>query len=527
LQPAADFDTIPRMPLDEPISRRVFLRRGALVSAAILAGAPGVPWIPGSGDADAAIMGIGQELEDILNLETCNRILAEALARGGTFADLFAEQRFTTRIVLDDGKLESVTYGYPRGAGVRVLHRHQTGYAFSDEIAFASLLDAARVASTVVENQSPVTPIDVTKRALSAPFTLTSPVPLMAEPAKFALVRSMDAAARAVDPRIASVRVEYSDEVRDVLVATSEGTLSVDRQYLLAIRCVPIAVDGTMRRSGFGAVGGRVDEAYLRQRTPATVAREAAEQALILLQAGPAPAGTMPVVIGPGWGGVLIHESLGHAVEGDGIRRQTSLLTGKKGAAIGSPLLRVVDDARIPHGRGSYAVDDEGTPSRKTVLVDRGVLQSYLLDRQSASMLGGAPTGNGRRESYRSRPLPRMSNTYIDRGTSDPESLLSGITKGFYAAMLGGGSVDTTSGNFNFAVREGYWIENGAITRPARGAVLIGNSLETLRGLEGVGSDLYVEHARGTCGKDGQRVPVGVGQPTVRFASITVGGTET
>ena len=288
------------MPLEEPISRRVFLRRGALVSAAILAGAPGVPWISGSGDAEAAIMGIGQELLDILNPETCNRILTEALARGGTFADLFAEQRFTTRIVLDDGKLESVTYGYPRGAGVRVLRRHQTGYAFSDEIAFAALLDAARVASTVVENQSPVTPIDVTNRAHAAPFTLASPAPLMAEQGKFAVVRSMDAAARAVDPRIAAVRVEYMDEVRDILVATSEGTLHLDRQFLLSITCVPTAVDGTNRQSGYGAVGGRVDETYLRQRPPAAVAREAAEQALILLQAGAAPAGSMPVVIGPG-----------------------------------------------------------------------------------------------------------------------------------------------------------------------------------------------------------------------------------
>jgi TldD protein len=525
LQPIADFDTIAGMPLDEPISRRVFLRRGALVSAAVLAGAPGLPWLPGSGDAEAAIMGIGQELGDILNFETCNRILIEALARGGTFADLFAEQRFTTRIVLDDGKLESVTYGYPRGAGVRVLRRHQTGYAFSDEIVFASLLDAARVASTVVENQSPMTPIDVSKHPLSPPFTLSAPAPLMAETAKFAMVRSMDAAARSVDPRIASVRIEYVDDVRDILVATSEGSFHLDRQYLLTITCAPTAVEGSRRQSGFGSIGGRVDEGYLARRSPAAVAREAAEQALILLQAGPAPAGPMPVVIGPGWGGVLIHESLGHAVEGDGIRRETSLLAGRKGTSIGAPILRVLDDARVPNGRGSYAVDDEGTPSQQTVLVDRGVLQSYLLDRQSAAILGGSSTGNGRRESYRTRPLPRMSNTYIDRGTSDPGSLLSGITKGFYAAVLGGGSVDTTSGNFNFSVREGYWIEHGKITKPARGAVLIGNSLETLQGLEGVGSDLYVEPSRGTCGKDGQRVPVGVGQPTVRFSSITVGGT--
>jgi TldD protein len=233
----------------------------------------------------------------------------------------------------------------------------------------------------------------------------------------------------------------------------------------------------------------------------------------------------MPVVIGPGWGGVLIHEALGHALEGDSIRRDTSLLAGKRGSSIGSPLLRVVDDARVPFGRGSYSFDDEGTLSQRTLLVDRGVLQSYLLDRQSAALLNARSTGNGRRMSYRHPPLPRMSNTFIDRGASDPNSLLSGIAKGFYAATLGGGSVDTTSGNFNFAVREGYWIEGGRITRPVRGAVLIGNSLETLRRLEGVGTDLYVEPARGTCGKDGQWVPVGVGQPTVRFSALTVGGT--
>jgi TldD protein len=526
LQPSADFDTIDGMPLDEPISRRVFLRHGAILSAAVLAGAPGVPWLAGSGDADAAIMGIGQELGDILNLETCNRILSEALARGGTFADLFAEQRFTTRIVLDDGKLESVTYGYPRGAGVRVLRRQQTGYAFSDEIAYAALLDAAHVASSVVENQSPVTPIDVSRRPLSAPFTLSTPAPLAIETAKFAHVREMDAAARAVDPRIVSVRVEYSDEVRDILIATSEGAYYLDRQFLVTLNCAPTAVQGGERRTGYGSLGGRVDESIYARRSPTAVAQEAAEQALILLQAGPAPAGSMPVVIGPGWGGVLIHESLGHAVEGDGIRRQTSLLTGTKGTAVGSPLLRVVDDARLPFGRGSYAVDDEGTPAQRTVVVDGGVLQTYLLDRQSAAILGGTSTGNGRRASYRNRPLPRMSNTFIDQGASDPGSLLSGITKGFYAAALGGGSVDTTSGQFNFAVREGYWIEQGKITRPARGAVLIGSSIETLRRLEGVGNDLYVEPSRGTCGKDGQMVPVGVGQPTVRFSSITVGGTS-
>jgi TldD protein len=513
------------MPTDRPISRRSFLRNGALVSTAIVAGFPRLPWLDGSGAAEAAIMGIGQELRDVLNEETVNRILVEALARGGDFADLFAEQRFRTDIVLDDAKIDSVTYGYPRGAGVRVVRRNQTGYAFSDEIAFNALLDAARVASSVVENQSPVTPIDVTRRNPASPFTLSLPAPLMAEARKFEYLRRMDAAARSVDPRIVSVRIEYTDEVRDLLIGRSDGAYVIDRQYLLTVSCTPTAVSGNDRRNGYGSLGGRVGEEYFATVDPERVARGAARQAIALLTAGPAPAGPMPVVIGPGWGGVLVHESLGHASEGDRIRRGTSLLTGLLGAKIAAPAVRVVDDGRWPSGRGSAAVDDEGTPGQRTVLVEGGTLQSYLLDRQNAELLGLRSTGNGRRESYRKWPIPRMTNTYIDRGTESPAALLSGISKGFYAAMLGGGSVDPTSGNFNFAVREGYWIENGKITKPVRSAVLIGNSLETMKRIEGIGDDLIVEHSRGSCGKDGQWVPVGVGQPTVRFSQITVGGT--
>jgi TldD protein len=513
------------MAFDPPISRRRFLRRGALLTAALAGGLPAIPWIPASREAEGAIMGIGQELRDVLNEETVNRILQEALARGGEFADVFAEQRFRTGIVLDGGAIDSVTYGFPRGAGVRVVRRNQTGYAFSDQITYASLLDAARVASSVVENQSQTTPIDVTRRELRPPFPLNGPFPLEDEPIKFDFVRRMDAAARAVDPRIASVRVEYVDEVRHVLIGTSDGGYLIDRQYLVSIGCTTVAHAGSDRRSGFAALGGRVDTSYFAKNAPEDTARRSARQALTLLDAGPAPAGAMPVVVGPGWGGVLIHESLGHALEGDGIRKGTSILTGQLGARVASSLVRVIDDSTWTFGRGSFAIDDEGTPSQRTALVDGGVLSSYLLDKASAGLLGQRSTGNGRRMSYRQWPLPRMTNTYIANGTSDPAALLSGITKGFYAAELGGGSVDTTSGNFNFQVREGYWIENGRVTRPVRGAVLIGQSVETMKRIEGLGNDLQVELARGTCGKDGQQVPVGVGQPTVRFGSITVGGT--
>jgi len=512
------------MSLDQPISRRVFLRRGALLSAA-LASIPGLPLAFRPEEAEGAIMGIGKELSDVLNEETVNRILQEALARGGDFADVFAEQRYRTSIVLDDGKIDSVTYGFPRGAGVRVVYRNHTGFAFSDEIEYAPLLDAARVASAVVENQSRTQPVDVTTRTLVPSTIIESPVPLEPEATKFNLVRRMDTAARAVDPRIVSVRVDYRDEVRDILIGCSDGALYSDRQYLVSISCTATAQQGADRRSGLATVGGRVGIDYFQRVSVEHAAEEAARQALLLLTAAPAPAGPMPVVVGPGWGGVLIHESLGHALEGDGIRRGTSLLAGKLGARVASPLVRVVDEGRWQNGRGSISVDDEGTQGQRTVLVDGGVVQSYLLDKQNAALLGLRSTGNGRRMSYRNWPLPRMTNTFIDAGTSSPDSLLSGIPKGFYAADLDGGSVDTTSGNFNFAVRLGYLIEDGRLTRPVRGAVLIGNSLETMQRIEGVGRDLVVDTTRGTCGKDGQLVPVGVGQPTVRFSSITVGGT--
>ena len=311
------------MSFDHPISRRSFLRRGALLSAA-LASAPGLSLFARPGDADAAIMGIGKELRDVLNQETVNRILQEALARGGDFADVFAEQRFRTYIVLDDGKFDSVTYGYPRGASVRVAYRNRTGFAFTETIEYSSLLDAARVASAVVENQGRTSPVDVTPRMLAPSFAIDRPVPLESEGLKFDLVQRMDAAARAVDPRIVAVHVEYRDEVRDVLMGTSDGGYFMDRQYLVSITATPTARQGSERRGASASAGGRVGADYFNHVSVDDAARSAARVAIQLLDAGPAPAGPLPVVIAPGWGGVLIHESLGHALEGDGIRRGTS-----------------------------------------------------------------------------------------------------------------------------------------------------------------------------------------------------------
>src|SRR6267142_2409521 len=282
----------------------------------------------------ATRMGIGQELRDVLNEETVNRILQEALARGGDAADLFAEQRFRTSFVLDSGKIDSVTYGYPRGAGVRVVLRNQTGYAFSDELTYNSILDAARIASSIVETPGRANPIDVTRRSPASPFALVNPEPLLLETAKLDVLQRMDTAARAADPRIVSVRIEYVDEVREVLIGTSEGIYIIDRQYLTSIACTPVAQASGKRASGLATLGGRVDAEYFARVSPEDAAKAAALQAVRLLDAGPAPAGPMPVVVAPGWGGVLVHESLGHALEADGIRRGTSLLSGLQGTRI-------------------------------------------------------------------------------------------------------------------------------------------------------------------------------------------------
>ena len=516
------------MATDRPISRRLFLRGGALVSSAILAGMPRIPWLhgPATGEAEAAIMGIGQELRDVLNEETVNRILVEALIRGGDFADLFAEQRFRTNIVLAEGRIESVTYGYPRGAGVRVSRRSQTGYAFSDEIAYNTLLDAARVASAVVENQSPVTPIDVTRRNLPAPFSLNLPVPLMDESRKFEILRRMDAAARAYDPRIVSVRLQYVDEVRDVLIGTSDGGYLVDRQFLVSIFCAPTAVSGGERRSRLATLGGRVDEGYLAAADPERVARDAAKQAITLLDAGPAPAGPMPVVIGPGWGGVLIHECFGHSLEGDGIRKKTSIREHQFGQKVCSDIVDIYDDSTVPNSRGSFKVDDEGTPSQKSHVVEKGVLKGYLWDRLNAKLTKNTSSANGRRTSYREFPIPRMTNTYIAGGTSKAEDLIGSVKNGLYAKAMGGGSVNPADGQFSFVVSEAYMIENGKLTSAVKGATLTGDAADAMLRVEGLGDDLLIDVKTGTCGKDGQFKPVGVGQPTVLFSEMTVGGTR-
>jgi TldD protein len=517
--------TFPQCSKTNRSPRRQFLKNGALLSGAVLAGgAAAAPWIRPP-DADAALMGIGQELREILNGETVNRILIEALIRGGDYADIFAEQRFRTNIVLDDGKIDSVTYGYPRGAGVRVYYRRQTGYAFSDEIQYEGLLDAARVASNVVQNQGSVRPIDVSPRNMQPPFTLTNPIPLMAEPNKFELVRRMDTAARAVDKRIVSVRIEYLDDVRDVLVGTSDGVYAMDRQYMLGVSCVATAVDGTTRRTGLSTLGGRVGTDYFSRRDPETVAREAAQQAITLLTAVPAPAGAMPVVIAPGWGGVPDPRVLractrrgrdraGHvAPDGEdraAHRRSRAPRRRRRALAVRPWLLH--GGRRGRRGTADRARRRGHSPVLHPRSPERGLSQSPAdRERTPADLPQLAAPAHDEHVHRSGEGRPRVAPL------RDHQRLLRG----------GAGRRIGRHDERELQLRgpHGYLIENGKLTSPVRGAVLIGNSLQTMERIEGIGNDLAVEQTRGTCGKDSQMVPVGVGQPTVRFSSITVGGT--
>jgi TldD protein len=352
------------------------------------------------------------------------------------------------------------------------------------------------------------------------------PLATLADTDKIALLERLDALARAVDPRIREVVVSLIGVYETILVAASDGTLATDVRPLVRINVAAIAEQGGRREQGFAGGGGRFGYGWLLEDGRAEeFAREAARQALVNLDAVPAPAGTMPVVLGPGWPGVLLHEAIGHGLEGDFNRRGTSAFAGRIGERVASPLCTVVDDGTLPGRRGSLTIDDEGTPSSCTTLIDGGILKGYLQDKLNARLMGTHSTGNGRRESFAHLPMPRMTNTYMLAGPHDPGEIIASVERGLYAVNFGGGQVDITSGKFVFSASEAYLIENGRITTPVKGATLIGNGPDVLTRVSMVGNDLKLDAGIGVCGKEGQSVPVGVGQPTLKVDALTVGGT--
>lgn len=476
---------------------------------------------------------MASELESRIPPELAARVLTHALRRGGEFAELFAEHRDSDGISADDGRIERVTSGLQRGAGIRVVSGGVWSLAFTETLEPETLLKAADRASEVARYAAkPVSGVAADELTGLASHRGTSQASLhvsvadLRRPERAALVERGERAARSADQRIRQVTVFLGTIVQQVLVANSDGRYVGDVRHRLRYRIQVVARAKGPDRVGVGTYAPGVSEGFdfLRRQPPEQIARRAVEQALAQLEAGPAPTGPMPVILGNAAGGVLVHEACGHALEADTILRGSSVFAGQLGQSVGSPLVTVVDDGRLPAGWGSSVIDDEGEPTGRTVLVEAGVLASYLNDRVSAASLPASPTGNGRRASFRHLPVPRMRNTFIAAGQSSRDDVIAATPHGLYAPSLSGGQVDPTSGDFLFTAREAYLVRDGRIDRPVLGATIAGNALEVLRGIDMVGDDLEV--AAGNCAREGQRVFVGLGQPTVRLARMVVGGTD-
>jgi TldD protein len=455
------------------------------------------------------------------------RILGSAVSRRATHADCYFEFRTLQSASLEDGVVKKATRSVRQGVGVRVLAGTRAGYAYSDEVSLDRLELAARTARSISDHtgEGPGTAVPVTGGAPHDLYAVEPPPVGTPVPELVTLLGRVDAAARAADPAIVSVLASVTLEHRVILIATPGGGMVGDVRPLVHLGVTCIAERGGDRQQGSAGGGGRFSFATLAERAE-ELAREAAAQARVNLDARPAPAGTMTVVLGPGWPGILLHEAIGHGLEADFNRKRVSAFTDRIGTRVASELCTVVDDGTIPERRGSLNVDDEGVPTQRTVLIERGILRGYLQDRMNAALLGMPVTGNGRRESFAHLPMPRMTNTFMLAGEDDPDDILRSVDRGLYATSFGGGSVDITSGKFVFSASEAYLIEGGRLGAPVRGTTLIGNGPDVLTRISRVGSDLALDRGIGTCGKDGQSVPVGVGLPTIRVDGLTVGGTQ-
>ena len=462
----------------------------------------------------------------ILPLLLLEKLLSAAMSRGAEFAEVYVERSTTTAVSLDEGKVRSAQVGAVTGVGVRAIRGAQVGYAHSDDLDEAALLRTAQTAALIAEGNRDPGPVSLSRTPLPTYYQVHQPLAAVEVARKVELVREADAAARAHDRRIRQVTAGYADQTREILVANTLGHLAEDRQDLcrLGVSCVAFGKGGE-RRTGFYGGGGRVDFRFYEDFSPAQVGRESARQAIATLGAVPAPAGPQTVVLAPGWSGILLHEAVGHGLEADFIRKGTSLFAGKLGEKVASELVTVIDDGTVAGGRGSLNVDDEGNPGERKVLIEKGVLKGYLYDHLNAKLTGQRSTGSGRRQSFRHAPMPRMTNTYLAPGDQTAAEIVGGVHKGLYCRQFGGGQVDISNGNFVFEISEAYLIEQGEITRPVKGAMLIGVGPEALKNVSAVGSDASFDPGLGTCGKDGQSVPVGVGLPTVRIDDVTVGGT--
>jgi len=453
------------------------------------------------------------------------KVFGTILAHKADDADLYFQYNRSESWALEEGEVKSGSYSIDQGVGVRVVAGEKTAFAYADDINAESLEAAARVTRAIASdggNSQAGRALVRTGHALYAPI---DPVAQFDDAAKVKILERLERYARAADPRVKQVMGRLSGEYDVVLVARADGGLAADVRPLVHLSVTVIVEQNGRREQGHQGAGGRSGYAFYTDELLEKLASDTVRQALVNLDSRPAPAGVMSVVLGPGWPGVLLHEAIGHGLEGDFNRKGTSAFSGRVGERVAAPGVTVVDDGTIPGRRGSLSVDDEGHPTSRSVLIEDGILRGYLQDRLNARLMGVAPTGNGRRESYAAMPMPRMTNTFMLGGDKDPGEIIASLDRGLYAVNFGGGEVDITNGKFVFSASEAYWVEKGKIQYPVKGATLIGNGPDALTRVSLIGNDMCLDPGVGMCGKDGQSVPVGVGQPTIRIEGLTVGGT--
>ncbi len=457
---------------------------------------------------------------------TLEKVMHNMLGHAIDYADLYFQTSKHESWVLEDGIVKEGQHNIEQGVGVRAISGEKTGFAYSDEILLPALSNAAAAARAIARQGQDKQLQAWQNQQITPLYSSDDPLAVLSAQQKIALLRSVDEEARKQDPRVKQVIVSLAGVHEVILLMASDGTLSADVRPLVRMNVNVIAEHKGRREQGSAGGGGRQSYDYfLQDKRALGFAKEAVRQALVNLEAVAAPAGTMPVVLGPGWPGVLLHEAVGHGLEGDFNRKGSSLYAGRIGQKVASEYCTVIDEGSIANRRGSLSVDDEGVPTRKNVLIENGILKNYMQDKMNARLMNMSPTGNGRRESYSHLPMPRMTNTYLAAGNHDPQEIIGSVEKGIYAVNFGGGQVDITSGKFVFSASEAYLIEKGKITTPLKGATLIGNGPDAMNQVSMVGHDLELDTGVGVCGKEGQSVPVGVGQPTLKLDRITVGGT--
>ena len=457
-----------------------------------------------------------------------DELLGTALARGGDYADLYFEYRVGNGVNIEEQIIKSAAKSVVQGVGVRVIIGDKTGYAYTDEIEYGAIRRAAETASHIARSggTTQLVGVNATPNAQNL-YPVETPVSSVELTRKIELLRKADTVARGYDRRIREVQSTIHDEMKYVMIATSDGRLVGDTQPLARFALSCIADDDGNLQVGRSGGGGRVGIDFFDDTlTPEYFGNEAARQAIIQLEAVPTPAGKMEVVLGPGWPGIMLHEAVGHGLESDFNRKQSSAFTGMIGQRVASELCTVVDDGTIPGRRGSLNIDDEGQPTSRTVLIENGILRGFMSDYLNSGLMKTERTGNGRRQSYKHMPLPRMTNTFMLSGESSRDDIIRSVKRGLYAVQFGGGQVDITSGEFAFSASEAYLIEDGKITAPVKGATLRGTGPEALKQVTAVGNDLELDSGVGMCGKEGQSVPVGVGIPTIKISEMTVGGTQ-